>query len=986
MDEKKKLFHEKSEIGHFSGNKRDFGNEYDSEEPEEEPNDALDWIEKAKTEEQQKIWSEKFKIADKKIDQENTAKRIRYFIGNSHMDMAWLWRYLQTVDKTRITFTKACVHIENIPDFSFSGSQSIMFEWCRLQYPELFERVKKHIKGGQFELVGGSWVEPDTHIPSGEAWVRQRLHGQLYYWKHFGKYATIDWVPDSFGFTNSIPQIMLKSNTPRFHTGKLADNDTNPFPFSTFWWESPDGSRVLAELGFRGENQRRLLKKDLSKETPAFNYESTDVWTHPNFSDENNPHSFEKYGKGDGGHGPTGEEVQTMLYLQKLGVGKLTTAGECLDIIEKEVGDRIPVWKDELYYEYHRGTLTSLCLVKRMNRYNECILPALESLCTLASLSSKTSYDYPYDIFDEAWKVTLFNQFHDTLPGTCIIEVYDDCWDMWCWQVEQYEKIQKDAFDIIKTTIDCSITEKVKDNVKDEYKIQPILLYNPISFENSLIIRIPRGLISDFDPKSVIDSEGNLIPLDIIPKMECPNDFLYEIPESMGFKKKLEPLSLTTVYISDKPLETDTQIISSKSTENLITITNGLLEATFDKSTAAISSLKLIDGEKMVECIESGNKKFSEKSAELEPGIKIQSFNEISKHFPAWNMDKDSRKKPYQSKEIKVEISEETNNHITITSYVEYPTPNAEKSSETDISTVKSNYTLFRDDPLLYLDLDVNFHSQKTLFKLDIPTTTGATRIDAETAYAHDNRSTIPQTDRDKARWENHMHQWVNIQASDDSFGFAVINNGKYGLDYRKGYLGITLIHGQSYFPPRYTSWVYEERFERSDAGGDFPPSWIDQGQHIFQLALYPHLGTLEEAEVINKAHCFNSPALSFNLAKSEMKSESKVKLPQSKFPIEITTIKPAHLDSEGLGWVKEGKEIKNIIIIRAVNMSKSEIEGLIDISKVPVLEVREGDLLERQISSEISISEISGNLSSIGAIWKPFEIKTFGLLLKSKK
>jgi alpha-mannosidase len=1028
----KRLFHEFSKIGHYSGNLRDIDNEYKQVEEEENPNEAQEWVEKGKSLEfQQKIIEGWEKMLTSKDAWSSEDGQI-YRVGHSHLDLPWLWRYLQSVDKTRVTLTKACYHIENIPEFSFSVSQSVILDWCRIRYPDLFARLQKAAKTGKLEFVGGSWVEPDSHIPSGEAWVRQKLYGQLFLKKYFGQYAKIDWVPDSFGFTGSLPQILLKSNESRFMTGKLSNNDTTQFPFRTFLWESLDGSRVIAEtlLGGVGNIKqtnynRRLLKKGFQGKTPAFSYESNGIKEHPNFSNDLNPYIMELYGKGDGGHGPTGEEVQSQLCLHRNNKIKLGTADQYFKSVENDIKDRLPIWRDELYLQYHRGTLTTHSLVKRMNRYNEWTLPALESLCSLLKINEKDiSYTYPYDTLDEAWKMTLLQQFHDVLPGTCIVETYDDSWDIWCWQVEQYKEILSKVFEAITKSIEIEskVPDRVKKLIDSGDKVKPILIFNPSSFENNGRLEIPLETMDGFNTSFLVNSKGEIIDPCLFDGIICPKDKFYDVPSRMSIPYKTSAMGLDIIFainaqkqLDKSNLERDRQL-SKVENDKYIEISNSRLKLRFDMSTGALISIKIKVSNDWQETLMEGLKKFDDDAKALEPGLKIQSFMELAKDFPAWNMWKQSRQNPYPSYPVKISITSESNNHITLETVIDYPSPNPEKitlkhgdtrfadvisekkyklnSDSIDLSVITSKYTIFKDDPVVYLDIYADFHGMRSFMKLDIPTATNASRVDLETAFAYNNRSTIPTTDSDKARWENHMHTWINIQSIDNKWGLAIINNGKYGVDYHKGYIGVSLIRGQSYFPPRFTAWVFEERIERQDGGLGFPPSWIDHGEHIIRFMIYPHEGDIHESGVIRKAHLFNYPTLLKPLPileKEKIPIDSEPqnfelltnRLPSINYPIELTAVKLTNLDSEGLGWIAEGKDPKKVLIVRAVNMSNNECDSIVDVSKIDIQEVRESDLLERSTPQDFKVIKNKGLITGIRAKWKQFEIKTFGLLLK---
>lgn len=997
------LFHERSKIGHYSGNPRDFANEYKQTEPEDHPNDAAEWMEKAKDPQIQQKWEQDWQNHLKNPNRWWSKDAIFYYSGNSHIDLSWLWRYLQTVEKCRVTLSKACFHIDHIPEFTYSQSQAQMFEWCRRRYPDLFAKLQAAVKTGRLELVGGAWCEPDCHIISGESWVRQRLYGQLYFKKYFGRYATIEWVPDSFGFPPTLPQILVKSNATRFMTGKLNSNDDTRFPFSTFWWQSPDGSRVLAECMIWGRDQHRLLSVGAQPSTPCFSYESVIFTEHPNFSQDQNPHIFSTYGAGDGGHGPTGEEAQHQVYLARKEYVKLAPAEMYFQAVENSVADRLPVWQDELYLETHQGTLFSHCLVKKMNRFNEWHLPALEMLSVLALLNqNKTeAFGYPSEIIDEAWQITLLNQFHDVLPGTCIPETYDDVYDLWLWQLDQYSKIQADAFRSILSQLSCEIPSNIQKYIPEGSKIRPILIFNPSSFSQKMRIEIPASMCQEFQPQSIFDDAGHGYPVQLVQRLECPKDSLYTLPDRFVSVLTLPPLAISSWYLIDKnEIFSLDSPLKSNDTENWIDISNEELKIRFDKTNGSIISLMISQKGEWKETLKQGKKKFDEKAVELEPGIKIQAFKEMAKHFPAWNMWKESRQNPFKSEVKSVKILTQTKYMISVQSVIEYWSIDPEvmnfdpnNPSSFNRSVITSDYNIYAGDPLLYITLHLDFNGKKTLLKLDIPTNTNADRIDAEVAYGYDNRSTIPKTPRDQARFENLMHTWVNIQSKSENWGIAIINDGKYGLDYHQGYLGISLIHGQSYFPPRTIAWVFEERFNRDDEKLGQPPGWIDQGQHIFRLAIYPHWGSLESADVIPKAHWFNCPPLIFNGFpikrdnSQKFGTELRYSLPKASFPLEITTLKLAHSDGDAGGWNKNFLESSDrikylILILRVVNMSREAVTKSIDFTGLPLEDIHECDLLERPIENAFERVESNKMITQISANWKCFEIKTFALKL----
>jgi alpha-mannosidase len=230
------------------------------------------------------------------------------------------------------------------------------------------------------------------------------------------------------------------------------------------------------------------------------------------------------------------------------------------------------------------------------------------------------------------------------------------------------------------------------------------------------------------------------------------------------------------------------------------------------------------------------------------------------------------------------------------------------------------------------------------------------------------------------------MHTWINVQASDDLWGFAVINDGKYGVDYRGGYLGISIIRGQDYPNAHYEAWVYKERFDNVDAGREYQASWTDQGNHVVRLALYPHAGTATEAKVLERAHAFNSPLIACTIPSSQSLNRSAghlgLVLPVADPPVSVTVVKPAENDGE-LHDVpaSEGKTAR-WIVVRAVNTGNATIGSTIDVSGLHVKDVVECDLIERKIAGQCDTISDGKVITKIKATWKPYEIKTFGLLI----
>jgi alpha-mannosidase len=248
-----------------------------------------------------------------------------HMVGESHLDMAYKWRYEQTIKKAKRTLTKAIKHAKNVPGFRFAVSSPQIMAWLKESYPEFYIDVKEFVKKGSIELVGGSWVEADCNMPSGEAFVRQRLHGMMLYRDEFGRLPEAEWFPDTFGYNAGLPQILAKSGTKYFLTSKMTWNATNEFPLTHFWWASPDGSKVLVTSSRTGVNLfAQFSRYGIYRRMPKAGTKTT--WTYEDeFADlvrclDNSswvPAIGLFMGKGDGGHGPTHQEVGSMIAFAK---------------------------------------------------------------------------------------------------------------------------------------------------------------------------------------------------------------------------------------------------------------------------------------------------------------------------------------------------------------------------------------------------------------------------------------------------------------------------------------------------------------------------------------------------------------------------------------------------------------------------------------------------------------------------------------------
>jgi len=333
-------------------------------------------------------------------------------VGHAHIDSAWLWPTRETVRKVARTAANVVDLMDDHPELVHVMSSAQQFAWLEQHRPEIYARVFDRVKAGAFIPVGGMWVESDTNMPGGEALARQFTYGKRYFLDRFGIETEEVWLPDSFGYTAALPQLIALSGSRWFLTQKISWNQVNPFPHSTFWWEGIDGTRIFTHFPPVDTYNSDLSGRDLAHAAA-------------NFADKGKAtSSLVPFGFGDGGGGPTREMLARATRLRDLdGSPRVTIEppAEFFARAEAEYPDA-PVWSGELYLEFHRGTYTSQAGTKQGNRRSEHLLREAELWCATAAV--RAGSDYPYDVLDRIWKLVLLQQFHDILPGSSISWVH----------------------------------------------------------------------------------------------------------------------------------------------------------------------------------------------------------------------------------------------------------------------------------------------------------------------------------------------------------------------------------------------------------------------------------------------------------------------------------------------------------------------------------------------------------------------------------
>lgn len=391
-------------------------------------------------------------------------------VGHAHIDTAWLWPVRETIRKCARTFANQISLLEKYPDYVFGASAPQHYAFVKERYPEIYAEIKALAAEGRWELQGAMWVEADCNVIGGESMIRQLLHGKNFFMDEFGVDVRNLWLPDVFGYSAAMPQILLKSGVDFFLTQKLSWNQFNQFPHHSFRWRGIDGSEVLTHFPPENNYNCVMSAKSLAEGRDRFQERDT--------VDE----FMSLFGIGDGGGGPIEEQIERGLRLRDAEGCPKVRFGRSQDFFDRmnAIKDQFQTWSGELYLEIHRGTLTTQAAVKKMNRELEFKLQALELLWSFLPLDS-----YPAGQIEEMWKTLLINQFHDIIPGSSINQVYRDTH-------RDYGHLAAAA---------AELTDLAGEMLLD-HDHAAASFFNPLSWPRTAIVKLPR----DWD--SAVSADG----------------------------------------------------------------------------------------------------------------------------------------------------------------------------------------------------------------------------------------------------------------------------------------------------------------------------------------------------------------------------------------------------------------------------------------------------------------------------------------------
>jgi len=713
------------------------------------------------------------------LREELQKKHQLFCAGYSHIDLAWKWPWIETVEVVKNTTQSVFNIMERFPDFKYSMGQAHAYEWLEKYEPSLFKTVQDKVKEGKWEIVGGQWSEPDGNLPSGESFVRQSLYAQRYFRQKFGVQARICWLPDSFGFNWNLPQILSRSGMEAFITTRVDVNDTRNFPHRSFWWQGPDGSRILVYLprdGYMHDLNGEQMVDFLATEKNEFNSGKELIL----------------YGVGNHGGGPTMVMLERGLRAQKVPAYpklNLCTSQNYFDELSKEEKSKLPTWDSELYLERFRGCFTSQAKTKKHNRECQVQIKNAEKLAALAALYG---YKYPeLKIFD-VWRTILFNQFHDILPGTSINAVYHDT---------EKEYVEAKA---ITSVVRKRSLQVLTENIDTRGSGEALIIFNPLSWTRTSPVTV---ILNDLEMEkewSVQDEKGTNIPVQKIKTSSIEANLLF-------IAKNIPSLGYAVYRLVNKT--------STSYSENLnyykTNLENAHLRVKVDAKTGLMSEIFDKMNNKHVLSNNRGNM--------------LQVLED--KATDAWNM-RFGPEFPVELDQAK-EISLIESGPVRTTIKVEqaYVGEKKQKPTEDFPSSFFTQYiSLYDNLPYVEVRNKVSWWEEHKVLKVAFPVSVNSPQARYEIPYGSIERSTGFETAFEKARYEVPAQRWADL--SDGKYGVALINDSKHGYDIKKNIIRLTLLRAPTNPDPLADKGYHKFKYALYPHKGNF-----EKG-HVFQRAL----------------------------------------------------------------------------------------------------------------------------------------------------
>ncbi len=657
-------------------------------------------------------------------------KVIATCIGHTHIDVAWWWTVAQTREKVVRSFATVLKLMEEYPNYKFMSSQPVLYYFLKQRYPELFEKIRQRVKEGRWEVEGGMWLEADCNLTSGESLARQFLYGKRFFREEFGRDSRILWLPDVFGYSGALPQIMKKAGIDYFMTTKLAWNQINKIPNDTFIWRGIDGSEVLTHL---------ITTVGIGQNVKESFFTTYNGSLHPDAimggweryqNKQINNDILISYGYGDGGGGPTREMLEVSKRMERgiPGIPKVRqeTARVFFDELAERVkgNKRLETWEGELYFEYHRGTYTGMARNKRGNRKSELALMDLETLGVLA----ESLTPYPAEETERMWRDTiLLNQFHDILPGSSIAEVYEVT-------KREYEQLLAEAGALIEKRLALLAGEGAG-----------VTVFNTLGFARDDVVAL-----GDVPYSALRDADGNVYPVQQTARGAVA--YLRDVP-AKGYK-------------TFAPAEADAQ-------SPFVRTDDYHLETPF-------YSVVLNENGNIVSLYDKANRREVVKPGKALNLLRLYEDKPI--YYDNWDIDMFYTEKSWDVNDL-TELCWSEAGPVEITLTLGY---------RCSSSTIRQNIRFYADSRRIDFETEADWKQHQHLLKAEFGVDVHTDEATFEIQFGNVTRKVHTNTSWDKARFESCGQKWMDL--SEGNYGVSLLNDCKYGHSVRDGVIGLTLI------------------------------------------------------------------------------------------------------------------------------------------------------------------------------------------------
>jgi len=658
-------------------------------------------------------------------------------VGHTHIDVAWLWRLKHTRDKCARSFATVLRLMELFPEYIFLQTQPQLYQYIKRDYPELYQEMRDRIDEGRWEADGGMWVEADCNVTSGESLVRQILYGSRFLHKEFGVRCRYLWLPDVFGYSAALPQILRRSGIDTFMTTKISWNQYNEIPHDTFQWRGLDGSEVLTHF---------ITAPDMGG-APFYTYNGEmrapvlqGIWD--NYKDKQiNKELLLAYGFGDGGGGVNRDMLELRRRFDDMpGMPKVETgrAGEYFERLHETVQDTdryVHTWDGELYLEYHRGTYTSQAAVKRWNRLLELELRQQEWLEVMRAVLVDAWDLYPQKKLAVAWKTLLLHQFHDIIPGSSIREVYEDT-------LQDYEAVFEDLADLQQDAVETMV------NPDDPFSCT---VYNPGPFTRRGLVEIP--LRPGMEEGRWQDKDGQV--LQAVTGESIWYVVVYDVP----------PMGWTTIrFVPGGPESCE---------DSQFTIHSSGIDTPFYRVAwdGHGHLTQVYDRQYQRDVLSPGAR-----------GNVLQVFEDKPMAHDAWDIDIFYQDKMDEVREL---VSAELVEHNCLRCTMRFRWRWGESAIEQDM-------VLYSNTRRIDFKTHVDWHERQQLLKVAFPVDIRAAEATYDIQFGNVKRPTHWNTSWDWARFETVGHMWADL--SEEGYGVSLLNDCKYGHDIKDNVIRLSLL------------------------------------------------------------------------------------------------------------------------------------------------------------------------------------------------